>query len=44
MNGILLDSPEHALETYVQTKEESRVSLEVERDGELLHLTYFIKR
>ncbi|ATB27944.1 type II secretion system protein GspC [Melittangium boletus] len=43
INGLSLDSAEHALEAYARLRDASRIELEVERDGQVLHQTYTVR-
>jgi general secretion pathway protein C len=43
INGFDLDSPEKALEAYARLKEASRIDLELDRRGQLVRKTYFVR-
>lgn len=43
INGLSLGGVEQALEAYTRLREASRIELEVEREGQVLHPTYSIR-
>jgi general secretion pathway protein C len=43
INGLSLGGVEQALEAYTRLRDASRIELEVERDGQVLHPTYTVR-
>jgi general secretion pathway protein C len=43
INGFALDSPEKALEAYTRLKNASRIDIELDRRGQLVRKTYYVR-
>jgi general secretion pathway protein C len=43
VNGLTLDDPTRALESYARLRSASRIELEIERDGQVLHKAYTVE-